>query len=55
MYSNRATSTSLRVCQFLRQIIEWSGKPLMIRVDYGPECATATLIMQSEKQRIALT
>ena len=44
-----------RVVRSLNQIIEWRGKPLAIRVDYGPEYVSSTLMTWAEKQGIALT
>lgn len=39
----------------LNQVIEWRGKPMVIRVDNGPEYISATLAIRAEKQGIALT
>ena len=44
-----------RVVRSLNQIIEWRGKPSVIRVDNGPEYVSSTLMTWAEKQSIALT
>ncbi len=44
-----------RVVRALNQIIEWRGKPMVIRVDNGPEYISATLAIWAAKQGIALT
>lgn len=43
-----------RVVRSLEQIIEWRGKPSMIRVDNGPEYISATLRNWAEKHKITL-
>lgn len=43
-----------RVIRCLDQIIEWRGKPSMIRVDNGPENVSAKLTNWAERNRITL-
>ena len=43
------------VVRALNRITEWCGKPVAIRVDYGPECVSSTLTIWAEKMGIALT
>ena len=43
-----------RVVRSLDQIIEWRGKPLVIRSDNGPEYISATLANWAERQGIRL-
>ncbi len=43
-----------RVVRTLSQIIEWRGKPDVIRVDNGPEYISGTLVTWAEKRGIAL-
>ncbi len=43
-----------RVTRCLDQIIEWRGKPSMIRIDNGPEYVSSKLVNWAEKHRIAL-
>lgn len=43
-----------RVTRCLDQIIEWRGKPAMIRVDNGPEYVSSKLMNWAEKHRITL-
>lgn len=43
-----------RVIRSLNQIIEWRGKPLVIRVDNGPEYVSGKLMEWAENQGIAL-
>ena len=43
-----------RVIRALEQIIEWRGKPKIIRCDNGPEYISAQLTEWSEKNRIKL-
>jgi putative transposase len=38
----------------LNQIIEWRGKPQVIRVDNGPEYISGTLMEGAEKQSVRL-
>jgi len=45
---------SERVVRSLNQIIEWLGKPKMIRCDNGPEYISHVLAQWSEKQGIIL-
>lgn len=40
--------------QSLNQIIEWRGKPFVIRVDNGPEYVSGKLMEWAENQGIAL-
>ena len=44
-----------RVVRSLDQIIEWRGKPSMIRVDNGPEYISSTLRNWAEKHKITLS
>ena len=43
-----------RVVRVLNQIIEWRGKPDVIRVDNGPEYISGTLMTWAQQQGIAL-
>ena len=43
-----------RVIRSLDQIIEWRGKPMMIRCDNGPEYVSATLAAWAEKRGIQI-
>jgi len=43
-----------RVVRVLNQIIEWRGKPIVIRVDNGPEYISGTLMTWAQQQGIAL-
>ena len=43
-----------RVIRSLNQIIEWRGKPFVIRVDNGPEYVSGKLMEWAENQGIAL-
>jgi putative transposase len=43
-----------RVIRSLNRIIEWRGKPCIIRVDNGPEYISETLRIWAEKHVIAL-
>ena len=43
-----------RVVRVLNQIIEWRGKPDVIRVDNGPEYISGTLMKWAQQQGIAL-
>lgn len=45
---------ALRVIRALDQVIEWRGKPKMIRCDNGPEYISAVLTTWAEKRGIAL-
>ena len=45
---------SERVIRSLEQIIEWRGKPAMLRCDNGPEYISGTLRCWAEKRGIAL-
>ena len=45
---------SERVVRTLSRIIEWRGRPDMIRVDNGPEYVSATLQTWAEKRGIAI-
>jgi putative transposase len=45
---------ALRVTRALDQIIEWRGKPAMIRCDNGPEYISGELIAWAKKHRITL-
>lgn len=45
---------SARVVRCLNQIIEWRGKPDVIRVDNGPENVSATLMIWAENRGIAI-
>lgn len=45
---------SERVTRALDQLIEWRGKPAMIRCDNGPEYISSTLTVWAERQRITL-
>ena len=40
-----------RVVRVLNQIIEWRGKPDVIRVDNGPEYISGTLMTWAQQQR----
>jgi len=42
------------VVRSLNQITEWRRKPLVIRVDNGPEYISSTLMIWAERQGIAL-
>ncbi|WP_244426478.1 integrase core domain-containing protein, partial [Rhizobium sp. PDO1-076] len=44
-----------RVIRSLNQIIEWRGKPFVIRVDNGPEYVSGKLMEWAANQGIALT
>ncbi|MBN0098967.1 transposase family protein, partial [Pseudomonas aeruginosa] len=43
-----------RVVRALDQIIEWRGKPLVIRSDNGPEYISSKLVLWAEKNGIRL-
>ena len=43
-----------RVVQTLNQILEWRGAPQAIRLDYGPEYISGTLMDWAEHKGIAL-
>ena len=43
-----------RVMRSLNQMIEWRGKPQVIRVDNGPEYISETLMEWAEKQGVRL-
>lgn len=45
---------ALRVTRALDQIIEWRGKPAMIRCDNGPEYISGELIAWAERRQITL-
>lgn len=45
---------STRVIRVLNQVIEWRGKPKMIRVDNGPENISAKVIHWANQQQITL-
>ena len=45
---------ALRVIRTLERIIEWRGKPRMIRCDNGPEYISQQLIHWAKKKRIVL-
>ena len=45
---------SERVVRCLNQIIEWRGKPKVIRVDNGPENISATLMLWAENRGIEI-
>lgn len=45
---------SLRVIRTLEQIMEWRGKPAMIRCDNGPEYVSNQLVTWAIKQNITL-
>ncbi|MFT4248710.1 MAG: IS3 family transposase [Pseudomonas sp.] len=45
---------SARVIRSLDQIIEWRGKPRMIRCDYGPEYISGTLLAWAERNDIRI-
>ena len=45
---------SLRVIRSLENIIEWKGKPKMIRCDNGPEYISAEILDWAEKRKIDL-
>lgn len=45
---------SHRVVRTLEQLIEWKGKPTVIRCDNGPEYTSNTLILWAEKQEIRI-
>lgn len=44
-----------RVVRSLNRIIEWRGKPDVIRVDNGPEYISGMLLAWAEKRNIAIT
>lgn len=44
-----------RVIRSLNQIIEWRGKPSVIRVDNGPEYVRAKLMEWAEKQGVTIS
>ena len=46
---------SVRVVRALDQIIQWRGKPAMIRVDNGPEYLSETLVAWASKHKITLS
>lgn len=46
---------SVRVVRALDQIIQWRGKPAMIRVDNGPEYLSETLVAWASKHQITLS
>mgnify|MGYP000359011744 CR=1 FL=1 len=55
---NREVDFSLpaeRVVRSLNRIIEWRGKPKVIRVDNGPEYISGTLLAWAEKRNITIT
>jgi putative transposase len=43
-----------RVVRVLNQIIEWHGKPEIIRVDNGPEYDSGKLVAWAEKHNVWL-
>ncbi len=43
-----------RVVRSLNQIIEWRGKPKVIRVDNGPEYVSGKLMEWAEKRNVRL-
>src|SRR5690606_4486873 len=45
---------ALRVIRALDQVIEWRGKPAMIRCDNGPEYVSGALAAWAEKRGIRL-
>ena len=45
---------ALRVIRALDRIIEWRGKPKVIRCDNGPEYLSSHLVTWAEKQRVQL-
>ncbi|KZL17744.1 Integrase core domain protein [Pseudovibrio sp. Ad37] len=45
---------ALRVVRTLKQVIEWRGKPEIIRVDNGPENISETLLSWAHKQGIKI-
>lgn len=45
---------ALRVIRSLEQVIEWRGKPKMIRCDNGPEYASSALMQWAERRGIML-
>ena len=45
---------ALRVIRTLDRIIEWRGKPKVLRCDNGPEYLSSKLVEWAEKQRIQL-
>jgi len=48
------SSPALRVIRSLDQIIEWRGKPKVIRCDNGPEYASSVLMQWTQKWDISL-
>ena len=46
---------AVRVVRALEQIIQWRGKPAMIRVDNGPEYLSETLVTWACKHQITLS
>jgi putative transposase len=46
---------SVRVVRALDQIIQWRGKPAMIRVDNGPEYLSETLVAWASKLQITIS
>jgi putative transposase len=45
---------SLRVIRSLEQVIEWRGKPKVIRCDNGPKYISHTLLAWAEKRGIRI-
>ncbi|KZL04996.1 Integrase core domain protein [Pseudovibrio axinellae] len=45
---------ALRVVRALKQVIEWRGKPVVIRVDNGPENISETLLSWARTQGIQI-
>ena len=45
---------ALRVIRSLEQVMEWRGKPKIIRCDNGPEYASSALMSWAEKRHIKL-
>ena len=45
---------AVRIVRSLNQVIQWRGKPAMIRVDNGPEYVSSKLVEWASKHRITL-
>src|SRR5690606_28583054 len=45
---------ALRVIRSLEQVIEWRGRPKIIRCDNGPEYVSSALMQWAEKRHIQL-
>lgn len=45
---------ALRVIRSLEQVMEWRGRPKIIRCDNGPEYVSSALMQWAEKRHIQL-